>query len=165
MHFRYLSIKRAPSGSSCGWRLMANMGSSDLLHSRLHRVCPACQPVWVCDLAALPQYSQVHGTLYKASCLGNTSAFSLFYILHLFYILIFLTFCPLCLVNLSLDITARILRAASSQSLEGLLLSELTSIGRNPEKQSECRALKCSCDYGSSLKITWVLVQNAILCV
>ena len=152
MHFRYLSIKWAPSGSSCGWRHMANMGSSDLLHSHLHRVCPACQPVWVCELAALPQNSQVQGTLYKASCLGNTSAFSLF------YILIFLIFCPLRLVTLFLDITSRILRAASSQSLEGLLPSELISIGRNPEKQSECNALKCSCDCGSSLKITLVLV-------
>ena len=128
MHFRYLSIKRAPSGSSCRWKHIANMGSSDLLHSHMHRVWPACRPVWVCELAVLPRYSQVQGTLYKASCLGNTFAFSLF------YILIFVTFCPLRLVNLSLDITTRILRAASSQSLEGLLPSKLISTGRNQEK-------------------------------
>lgn len=135
------------------------MGSYDLLHSHLHRYCPACQPVWICKLAVFPQYSQVQGTLYEASCLGNTSAFSLF------YILIFLTFCPLCLVKLSLNITTRILRAASTRSLEGLLLSDVISIGRSQEKRSEYSTLKCSCDCGSSLKITSVLVENVILCM
>lgn len=111
MHFRYLSIKCAGRENSSGCLRV----HEDTLQIQAATTCytPTCTEVvflasqfgfvTTSNFFLSTPKSQVH-ILYKVSCLRNISAFSLF------YILLCLTFCPLYLLKISLNITTRISR-------------------------------------------------------
>lgn len=125
MHFRYLSIKWAGRGNSCG----CTGADEDTLQTQVATTCcpPTCTEIVLLasqfgymttssDFFLNTHKIQLH-VLYKTSYLRNRSAFSLF------FISIFLTLCPLYFIKISLNITTKILRANSIQSLESSFLS------------------------------------------